>query len=97
MPVFFENGTDGALQMARDAMTSARQAHSVVGIDDGGMTSIVCTLGNPNPHAGLRGGLGGQAGRLHRGRGAAAALHCDLHHQCNILFTSGRIAPSNLP
>ncbi len=70
MPVCFENGTDGALQVARDAMTSARHAHSVVGIDDGGTTSIVCTLGNPDPHAVLRGGRGGAGGAAAPGPGS---------------------------
>jgi 3-deoxy-7-phosphoheptulonate synthase len=56
MPVGFKNGTDGSLQIAIDAMTSARTPHSFVGIDQDGATSIVRTTGNPDGHIVLRGG-----------------------------------------
>lgn len=59
MPVGFKNGTDGALEVARDAMISARHEQSFVGINNDGMTSVVRTLGNPDPHAVLRGGREG--------------------------------------
>jgi 3-deoxy-7-phosphoheptulonate synthase len=56
MPVGFKNGTDGSLQIAMDAMTSARSTHSFLGIDPDGVTSIVRTSGNPDGHVVLRGG-----------------------------------------
>jgi len=56
MPVGFKNGTDGSLQIAVDAMVSARTPHSFLGIDQDGVTSIIRTTGNPNGHIVLRGG-----------------------------------------
>jgi 3-deoxy-7-phosphoheptulonate synthase len=58
MPVGFKNATDGSLQIALDAMVSARAAHAFVGIDIDGRTSIVKTTGNPDVHLVLRGGHG---------------------------------------
>jgi 3-deoxy-7-phosphoheptulonate synthase len=56
MPVGYKNATDGTLQVALDAMQSARAPHSFLGIDQDGFTSIVRTTGNPNGHVVLRGG-----------------------------------------
>jgi 3-deoxy-7-phosphoheptulonate synthase len=56
MPVGFKNGTDGSLQIALDAMQSARTPHSFLGIDQDGFTSIIRTTGNPIGHVVLRGG-----------------------------------------
>ena len=56
MPVGFKNGTDGSLQIALDAMVSARTSHSFLGIDQDGVTSIIRTTGNPVGHVVLRGG-----------------------------------------
>lgn len=58
MPVGFKNGTDGSLQVAIDAMSSARHAHSFLGMDQEGMTAIIHTTGNPCSHIVLRGGRG---------------------------------------
>jgi 3-deoxy-7-phosphoheptulonate synthase len=58
MPVGFKNATDGSLQIAIDAMCSARTPHSFLGIDQEGFTSIVRTTGNPDGHIVLRGGRG---------------------------------------
>ncbi len=58
MPVGFKNATDGSLQIAIDAMTSARTSHSFLGIDQEGSTSIVRTTGNSDGHIVLRGGRG---------------------------------------
>ena len=58
MPVGFKNGTDGSLQIALDAMMSARTSHSFLGIDQEGITSIIRTTGNPVGHLVLRGGRG---------------------------------------
>ena len=56
MPVGFKNGTDGSLQVAVDAMMSARTPHSFLGIDQDGCTSVVRTKGNTAGHVVLRGG-----------------------------------------
>lgn len=56
MPVGFKNGTDGNIQVAIDAMHSARFAHNFLGLDADGRTAIVKTRGNPWGHVVLRGG-----------------------------------------
>ena len=58
MPVGFKNGTEGSLQVAVNAMTSARTPHHFVGINADGQTSIIRTMGNPDRHIVLRGGGG---------------------------------------
>lgn len=58
MPVGFKNGTEGSLQVAINAMTSARTPHHFVGINADGLTSIIKTMGNPDRHIVLRGGGG---------------------------------------
>src|SRR5665811_18894 len=45
MPVGFKNATDGSLQIAVDAMCSARTSHSFLGIDQEGFTGVVRTTG----------------------------------------------------
>ena len=74
MPVGFKNGTDGGLQVAVDAMLSARHPHSFLGIDGGGLTSIVRTVGNPYGHVVLRGGKAGTNYDPESIAAAAAAL-----------------------
>lgn len=56
MPIGFKNGTDGSLQIALDALQSARAPHNFLGIDQEGITSIIRTTGNPVGHVVLRGG-----------------------------------------
>jgi len=89
MPVGFKNGTDGSVQTALDAMRSARSAHSFIGIDQEGMTSIIQTEGNPDSHLVLRGGRdGANYGPEHtaaaadklRQTGLLAALMVDCSH-----------------
>ena len=58
MPVGFKNGTDGGLQVAVDAVVSARHPHTFLGIDVDGITSAIRTQGNPDRHVVLRGGRG---------------------------------------
>jgi 3-deoxy-7-phosphoheptulonate synthase len=58
-PVGFKNGTDGGLQVAINALLSARQPHSFLGIDQTGAVAIVRTRGNPHGHIVLRGGSKG--------------------------------------
>ncbi len=72
MPVGFKNGTDGSLQIALDAMLSARTPHNFLGIDQDGVTSIIRTTGNPVGHLVLRGGRSQpQSDRRRRGVGRA--------------------------
>ena len=59
MPVGYKNATDGNLQIAIDAMQSARHPHSFLGIDPQGRTCVVHTTGNPWGHLILRGGRSG--------------------------------------
>ncbi len=58
-PVGFKNGTDGSLQVAIDALQSARQPHHFLGINQKGRTAVFQTRGNAYGHVVLRGG-GGQ-------------------------------------
>lgn len=58
MPIGFKNGTEGSLQVAVNAMISARTPHHFVGINADGQTAIIKTLGNPDRHIVLRGGGG---------------------------------------
>ncbi len=55
MPIGFKNRTDGNVQVAVDAMESARHPHSFLGIDDDGRISVVRTGGNACGHLILRG------------------------------------------
>jgi 3-deoxy-7-phosphoheptulonate synthase len=56
MPVGFKNSTEGNLQVAINAMESACQPHTFLGIDQDGQTCVVRTTGNPWGHVVLRGG-----------------------------------------
>jgi 3-deoxy-7-phosphoheptulonate synthase len=58
MPVGFKNGTDGGLEVALNAMISARHPHSFLGISNEGATAVIKTTGNPDRHIVLRGGGG---------------------------------------
>jgi 3-deoxy-7-phosphoheptulonate synthase len=58
-PVGFKNGTDGSLQVAIDALQSARQPHHFLGINQDGRTAVFQTAGNRYGHIVLRGGSGG--------------------------------------
>ncbi len=57
-PVGFKNGTDGGLEVAINAIRSARSPHSFLGIGSDGRTAIVRTRGNRLGHIVLRGGGG---------------------------------------
>jgi 3-deoxy-7-phosphoheptulonate synthase len=57
-PVGFKNGTDGSLQVAIDALQSARQPHHFLGINQEGRTAVFQTRGNAYGHIVLRGGGG---------------------------------------
>ncbi|MEN8184417.1 MAG: 3-deoxy-7-phosphoheptulonate synthase [Myxococcota bacterium] len=79
MPVGFKNGTDGSLESAVNAMTSARAAHSFLGIDPYGRAGVVHTRGNSAGHVVLRGGRGGpNYGPAHVARAAELCRKHDL-------------------
>ncbi len=59
MPVGFKNGTDGSIDVAINAMLSARQPHRFLGVNNDGLASIITTSGNPDGHIVLRGGKQG--------------------------------------
>ncbi len=56
MPVGFKNSTEGNLEIAVNAMESARHPHAFLGINQDGQTSIIHTQGNSDTHLILRGG-----------------------------------------
>lgn len=56
MPVGFKNGTDGGIQVALNALESARKPHHFLGINPTGQVSIFKTKGNAYGHIILRGG-----------------------------------------
>lgn len=56
MPVGFKNSTEGVLQVAIDAMETARHRHTFLGVDTEGRTAVIRTQGNPWGHVVLRGG-----------------------------------------
>ena len=89
MPVGFKNGTSGSLQVAVDAMTSARHPHSFLGINADGATCAIRTCGNPDRHLVLRGGGGrsnhgagdvARAAKLLEGQGVARPIMVDCSH-----------------
>ena len=57
-PVGFKNATDGDLSVAINAIISAANPHSFLGINAQGKTSVVRTRGNRYGHVVLRGGDG---------------------------------------
>ncbi|WP_414754756.1 3-deoxy-7-phosphoheptulonate synthase [Anabaena sp. CCY 9910] len=56
MPVGFKNGTDGNIQVALNALHSARMPHNFLGINPEGQVSVFETKGNAYGHVILRGG-----------------------------------------
>ena len=56
MPVGFKNATDGSCQAAIDAISTARNKHSFIGINEDGLVGVFRTRGNPYCHIVLRGG-----------------------------------------
>ncbi len=59
MPVGFKNGTEGNLDIAINAILSAKANHSFLGMDEDGKVAIVETTGNEYGHIILRGGKNG--------------------------------------
>lgn len=58
MPVGFKNGTNGSIEVAINAIESARKPHRFLGINNGGQISVFETTGNDHSHIILRGGGG---------------------------------------
>jgi 3-deoxy-7-phosphoheptulonate synthase len=56
MPVGFKNGTDGTIQIAVDAVLSARSPHLFPSVTKQGVSAIFQTTGNDTCHVILRGG-----------------------------------------
>ena len=89
MPVGYKNSTDGNLQIAIDAITSARSPHRFLGVDQDGRIGVVSTQGNPAGHVILRGGRSGtnygsdsvtNAARLLQQAGLEPVLMVDCSH-----------------
>src|SRR5688500_1444088 len=59
MPLGFKNGTDGSIQTAINAIKSAAQPHTFLGINLDGRAAAIVTGGNPDCHVVLRGGNSG--------------------------------------
>jgi len=57
-PVGFKNGTDGSLDVAINALQSARHPHHFLGITQQGQSAVFRTRGNSYAHIVLRGGGG---------------------------------------
>ena len=58
-PIGFKNGTDGAIQVAVDAITSASHSHRFLSVTKMGTSAIVSTSGNSDCHVIHRGGTDG--------------------------------------
>lgn len=59
MPIGFKNSTDGNIQVAIDAIQSAKSEHVFLGITEHGKAAIVKTKGNDSCHVILRGSTNG--------------------------------------
>lgn len=59
MPIGFKNATDGNLGIAMDAIQSASNPHSFLGIDRNGQVIVAETRGNKYGHLVMRGGSNG--------------------------------------
>jgi len=81
MPVGFKNGTNGSVQIAVDAVASARQPHWFAGVTKQGIGAILQTAGNDTCFVILRGGT--RTGPNHHARSVDEAV--------------GRLAAAGLP
>lgn len=85
----FKNSTDGAVQVAVDAVNSAGHSHIFLSVNKQGRSAIFSTAGNPNCHIILRGGGGktnydtqsidAATARLEKG-GLPARIMVDMSH-----------------
>ncbi|SDS09489.1 3-deoxy-7-phosphoheptulonate synthase [Opitutus sp. GAS368] len=79
MPVGFKNRTDGDLQVAVDAIVSARHPHCFPSLTREGAPAVLGTTGNPECHLVLRGGAGGpNYDALHVARARALLVKAGL-------------------
>jgi 3-deoxy-7-phosphoheptulonate synthase len=79
MPVGFKNRTDGNVQVAIDAIRSARHPHWFPSLTHEGVPAVMGTTGNEHAHVVLRGGASGANYAAEHVQAAAAALrHHDL-------------------
>jgi 3-deoxy-7-phosphoheptulonate synthase len=74
MPVGFKNRTDGNVQVAVDAIRSAREPHWFPSLTREGAPAVMGTTGNPDAHLVLRGGSNGPNFSAEHVRAAAALL-----------------------
>lgn len=58
MPVGFKNTTEGNIQVAVDAIITAKSPHIITGINEHAQEAKIDTTGNPDTHIVLRGGGG---------------------------------------
>ena len=77
MPVGFKNGTDGGIEVAKNAMIAAGHSHAFLGITADGRSAVVRTKGNPDRHIVLRGGGGSTNYDVASIEAAAAAVHSE--------------------
>lgn len=79
MPVGFKNGTNGAIDVAIDAIRSAQHSHRFPSLTKEGTPAILKSQGNPHSYLILRGGtVSGpnyQAGDIAKASAALAAQH----------------------
>jgi 3-deoxy-7-phosphoheptulonate synthase len=88
MPVGFKNGTDGQIETACNAIISASQPHSFLGVNQEGQSSVIKTTGNPDRHLVLRGGNGtnyhpeaiDEAARVMQAQGIVRSVMVDCSH-----------------
>ncbi|MDI1249394.1 MAG: 3-deoxy-7-phosphoheptulonate synthase [Lacunisphaera sp.] len=90
MPVGFKNRTDGDLQVAVDAIVSARHPHCFPSLTREGAPAVLATTGNPECHLVLRGGTRSgpnfdraavdQAAALLRNSGSLPVVLVDCSH-----------------
>ena len=73
-PIGFKNGTNGDVQIAIDAISSANAVHSFLSVTKLGHSAIVTTNGNEDCHLILRGGNNGPNYSATHVREAVAAL-----------------------
>ncbi len=88
-PVGFKNSTDGSIQVAVDAVKSARHPHIFLSVTKSGHSAIFSTAGNEDCHVILRGGGGRTnfdnpsvhyASRMLERAGLPAAVMIDASH-----------------
>lgn len=75
MPIGFKNGTSGDVQIAIDAIRSAKHVHHFLGVTKQGLPAIIGTTGNDACHVILRGSNAGTNYDAENIAAVAKALH----------------------